>query len=372
LKNTPLHDFHLKHAKLAEFAGYEMPIWYSGIVEEHLAVRERAGIFDVSHMGRVRLEGPEATKFLEVLIPTTASSQPAGKSFYTLLLNQNGGIIDDLIVLKMDDGYLLVVNAANKEKDMAHMKSLSANFDVKIHDLTEQTAMIAIQGPKAKEVLQPLTSADLSQISRYSHVETTVEQSPTTITRTGYTGEDGFEIILHEGGDSDGPMVMKVWTDLADKATPCGLGARDSLRIEAGLPLYGSDIDETTNPFEADLSWVVTKGKMGYVGSEPLQPFRSGGSPQRLRRGIILEDKIPRRDFVVTGAADEPIGRVTSGTFSPILKKGIAIAYLEPTHSKIGESVQIIIRDSASPGRIVKPPFYDERVYGWKRLKEQE
>ena len=371
MKQTPLHAYHAEHGKLAEFAGYEMPLWYTGIIEEHLAVRNKAGIFDVSHMGRAIVDGPDASKLIEVLVPTSASSQVAGKSFYTLLLNSSGGIMDDLIMMRTEDGYLLVVNAANKAKDMSHIERTSADYDVKIRDVTDATTMIAVQGPEATQALQPLATTDLSQIKRYTHVNAKVGDSNAMITRTGYTGEDGFEIILHDTGLQNDTIANVVWDDLSSRARPCGLGARDSLRIEAGLPLYGSDIDETTTPYEAELSWVITKGKTGYIGSESLAS-RSGMPLSRIRRGVVLDDKIPRHDFAVTASTGENIGKITSGTFSPILKKGIAIAFVRPDHSTFGEQIRVMVRDSPAQGAITKPPFYDEKVYGWKRLKQQE
>jgi aminomethyltransferase len=368
LKQTPLHQYHAEHGKLAEFAGYEMPLWYTSVMEEHLAVRNKAGIFDVSHMGRVIVEGPDATNLVELLIPTSAGPQAPGKSFYTLLLNAGGGIIDDLIIIKTSENYLLVVNAANKAKDLSHIQKLSSGYEVNIEDVTDSSTMIAIQGPEADQALQPLTSADLTQIKRYTHTSGMIGGSRATITRTGYTGEDGFEIILHDTGLQNDSIAMDVWTGLSTRARPAGLGARDSLRIEAGLPLYGSDIDETTNPFEAELAWVITKGKSGYSGSESLE--RLSVTPlSRVRRGVLLKEKIPRHDFAVTSAG-ETIGKITSGTFSPILKKGIGMGYLEAPHSKIGESVDVVVRDSPAPGVITKPPFYDEKRYGWKRIKQ--
>jgi aminomethyltransferase len=371
LKQTPLHDFHAKHGKLAEFASYEMPLWYTSVTEEHLAVRNKAGIFDVSHMGRFILNGSGASDLVELLVPTKATSQPPGKSFYTLLLNQEGGIIDDLIIMRLDDGYLLVVNAANKDKDLMHINRLSSNYDVNLRDITDSSTMIAVQGPAATEALQPLSSSDLSSIKRYTHVGGSVGGSRAIITRTGYTGEDGFEIILYETGLQDNSMALSVWNDLSTRAKPCGLGSRDSLRIEAGLPLYGSDIDETTNPYEAELSWVVTKGKKGYVGSESLERY-SQSPLSRIRRGAVLTDKIPRHGFIVTAPNREPIGNVTSGTFSPLLKKGIAIVYVQPSYSQIGDTIEVLIRDSPSEARVTKPPFYDEKMYGWKRAKRQQ
>jgi len=321
-------------------------------------------------MGRVMVLGADATSFLDSLVPTSVPAQPPGKSFYTLLLNSEGGIIDDLIIMKQDDGYMVVVNAANKAKDLGHMSSFSAPYDVEILDITDTSTMIAVQGPDALGVLQPLTSTDLSRIERHRHVESRVGAGPATITRSGYTGEDGFEIILHDSGVSNNAEAMSVWTQLAAKSKPCGLGARDSLRTEAGLPLYGSDIDDTTNPFEADLAWVVSKGKSGYVGSERLANYSSAVGQRRLRRGIVLADKIPRHGFSVATPDKREIGRVTSGTFSPILKKGIALAYIETAHSVIGEQVEVDVRGISAPGSVVKPPFYDQTLYGWSRSKQ--
>lgn len=346
-----------------------MPLWYTSVMEEHLEVRNKAGIFDVSHMGRVIVDGPDATKFVELLIPTSAGSQAPGKSFYTLLLDAKGGIIDDLIIIKTNENYLLVVNAANKSKDLSHIEKYSAGHRVNIKDVTDSSTMIAIQGPEANQALQPLTSTDLTEIKRYTHTSGVVGGSRATITRTGYTGEDGFEIILHDTGLDNNSTAVNVWTDLSARAKPSGLGARDSLRIEAGLPLYGSDIDETTNPFEAELGWVVTKEKNGYVGSESLVHL-SGRPQSKVRRGVLLQEKIPRHDFMVTSQAGETIGKITSGTFSPILRKGIGIAYITPPYSKVGENIAVIVRDSPALGVITKPPFYDEKLYGWKRLKQ--
>ena len=368
LKRTPLYDFHAAHGKVVEFAGYDMPIWYSSTTEEHLAVRNRSGIFDVSHMGRVVVGGDGATEFIERLVPTFSSPQPAGKSFYTLLLNRAGGIIDDIIIIKRPDDYLLVVNAANRTKDLEHIRSLPGSSGVGMDDITDGTTMIAIQGPEAIQSLQPLTATDLSQIRRFTHTRSRVGGSDATITRTGYTGEDGFEIILYDSGIEDSSIAASVWGDLATRATPCGLGARDSLRIEAGLPLYGSDIDETTNPIEAELSWVISKGKTGYVGDGAIARY-TAAPPRRLRRGILMADKIPRHGFVVTDAEDRRIGEITSGTFSPLLRKGIAMGYIDTPASQLGTAVQVVVRGSPGQGKLVRPPFYDETMYGWKRTR---
>jgi aminomethyltransferase len=367
-KHTSLYEFHRTHGKMVEFAGYDMPIWYTSTMEEHMAVRNRAGIFDVSHMGRVDVTGPDAAIFIENLFPTGIGKQPNGKSVYTLLLNEDAGIVDDLIVLKVDEGkYLLVVNAASKEKDLRHMEKVGAGLNFKIDDITEATTMIAVQGPSAVEALQPLTPLPLAAMKRFTHAFSTVKGIQAVITRTGYTGEDGFEIIVHDAASG----AMAVWEALMKGATPCALGSRDSLRLEAGLPLYGSDMDETTNPLEADLGWVVSKDKKSYVGWQRLASLMQEG-PARIRRGIIMDERIPRRDFKVTDAAGEEIGVVTSGTFSPVLKRGIAMGYVKTPPPQLGETVEVVVRDAPSNGKIAKLPFYDDSLYGWKRKPHQQ
>jgi len=367
MKRTPLYEFHRTHGKMVEFAGYEMPVWYTSTVEEHMAVRNDAGIFDVSHMGRVNVSGPDAGRFIEGLFPTHIGKLPNGKSVYTLLLNKDAGIIDDLIVLKMDDArYLVVVNAASRTKDLKHMEQSGAGLDFKMDDITEATTMIAVQGPSAIQALQPLTPLPLAEMKRFTHAVSTVKGIGAVITRTGYTGEDGFELILYDASSGS----LAVWEALTKRATPCALGARDSLRLEAGLPLYGSDMDEATNPLEADLGWVISKDKQAYVGWPKLSSFMQQG-PTKVRRGIIMDERIPRRDFKVTDQAGAQIGVVTSGTFSPMLKRGIAMAYVKTVSSGPGEPVKVVVRDAPSDGKITKFPFYDDSLYGWKRKPHQ-
>jgi len=353
---------------MVEFAGYEMPIWYTSTLEEHMAVRNHAGIFDVSHMGRVEVTGPGAGAFVEMLVPTSITKHPDGKSVYTLLLNSRAGIIDDLIVLKMaQDRYHLVINAASRSKDLKHMEENGGGPRFTMTDVTEATTMIAVQGPSAIGSLQPLTPLPLAEMKRFTHSTSTVKGIRTVITRTGYTGEDGFELIVFDAGSG----AMVIWEALARSATPCALGARDSLRLEAGLPLYGSDMDEDTNPLEADLGWVVSKDKQSYIGSQPLASIAAQG-PRRIRRGIVMDDKIPRRDFKVTSANGAEIGVITSGTFSPVLKHGIAMGYVKTPAPQLGEEVEVVVRDAPSTGRISKFPFYDDSVYGWKRKQHQQ
>lgn len=366
-KTTQLYDYHASHAKMTDFAGYEMPLWYTTTTEEHLAVRNASGIFDVSHMGRFEVKGPHSTDFLEELVPTAVQTQPLGKAFYTLLLNDRGGIIDDLIIERLEaERYMVVVNAANAQTDLRHMMG-HAPAGLALEEKTETTAMIAVQGPGASASLQPLTGSDLSELKRFRCTETKVAGEDALVSRTGYTGEDGFEVIVYNTSKANPRGVLKIWESLAASSTPCGLGARDSLRLEAGLPLHGSDIDQETDPYQADLTWVLTAGKSGYIGAGALSGYKDRG-PEVVRRGLVLESGIPRHGFDVVDESGS-LGKVTSGTFSPLLRKGVALCRVRSDHSPYGTGVGVLIRDARQGGTITKPPFYDERLYGWKRQK---
>jgi aminomethyltransferase len=366
LKQTQFHQYHSEHAKLTEFAGYEMPLWYTTTTDEHLAVRNDSGIFDVSHMGRFMVKGRLASSFLEGLVPTKVQKQPVGRTFYTLLINDQAGIIDDLVILRLGETeFMLVVNAANVETDMDHIRSRRPPESVEIEDLTGSSAMVAVQGPKAQKALQPLIDLDLGQLRRFRCLETNVLGQPSIISRTGYTGEDGFEVMILDASNDKPGKAAEFWEQLAATSKPCGLGARDSLRLEAGLPLHGVDIDQQTNPLQADLAWVLSPGKTGYIGSEAISDLQTE-SLDIVRRGVILEQGIPRHGFEVFGDSGS-LGKVTSGTFSPILRKGIALCRLRPEGTEPGARVRVAIRDSVQDGQTVKPPFYDERFYGWRR-----
>jgi aminomethyltransferase len=366
-KRTLLYPYHADHAKLTEFAGYEMPLWYSTTTAEHMAVRNSTGVFDVSHMGRFEVGGSRAGGFLEGLVPTQVQQQPVGKAFYTLLLNDRGGIIDDLIITKLaEDRYVMVVNAANAETDMRQILD-HAPSGQPVHDFTDTSVMIAVQGPNAQTSLQPLTPIALAQLKRFRCAETTILGNAGMISRTGYTGEDGFEVIL-TGLDPGNPSkALSVWERLLETSAPCGLGARDSLRLEAGYPLHGSDIDQETDPFEAELSWVISAGKVGYVGSDAIREL-GAKPPAVIRRGLVLDQGIPRHGFQVFEES-EPAGTVTSGAFSPVLHKGIALGKVKST-VEAGSPITVQVRDSREPARMVKPPFYDEQIYGWKRASK--
>jgi aminomethyltransferase len=353
---------------MVEFAGYEMPLWYTSISDEHLAVRDGCGAFDVSHMGRIHVTGADAGRLLDSLVPTNIASQPDAKAIYTILLNQRGGILDDLIILKLAGAeYVVVVNAINARTDLEHILANSKGSDALVREITDTTAMIAIQGPDSQKVLQPLTSLDLNGLKRFRCAEAQVMGQHSIVSRTGYTGEDGFEVIIHDTTAANPTNALAVWGNVVETAKPCGLGARDSLRIEAGYPLYGADISAETNPFEADLAWVVSADKRNYIGCEAVVEAR-GRALTHVRRGVVLEEGIPRHGFEILDAAtSEPIGSVTSGTFSPILRKGIAMGWVATGRSEPHQKVRVRVRDSLPEGSVVKPPFYDEGVYGWKR-----
>ncbi len=368
LRTTLIHDYHARHAKMTEFAGYDMPLWYTTIKDEHLAVRNSSGVFDVSHMGRFEISGEGSTRFLEGLLPTQVERQSTGRAFYSLLLNERAGIVDDLIVTRLGQSrYMIIVNAANAGTDMRHLLRHAPSSGVQIDDLTASSVMIAVQGPESARSLQPLTGLDLKQLKRFRCAETDLLGQASIVSRRGYTGEDGYEVIVSVP-TKDPTQPLKIWETLATTSTPCGLGARDSLRLEAGLPLYGSDIDQGTNPFEADLSWVITPNKAGYVGSEKISEL-AGSPPTTVRKGLLLDHGIPRHGFEIHDQSG-PAGLVTSGTFSPILQKGIALCKIQRRASEPGSQVEVQVRDESQPAQVVKPPFYDERVYGWKRLSK--
>ena len=371
MKTTQLYSYHKDHAKLTQFAGYDMPLWYTTTTEEHLAVRDRCGVFDVSHMGRFTVRGAGAGRLLERLVPTRVQQQPAGKAFYTLLLNEKGGIIDDLIIIKhAESDFLVVVNATNAEGDMQHIREHAPPVGVEIEDTTYSSVMIAVQGPEAPAILQPLVSLDLGQLKRFRNVDTQVLHQPSMISRTGYTGEDGFEVVICNVTKEKPEAALAVWERLVDTSMACGLGARDSLRLEAGFPLHGSDIDSETDPFSADLGWVVSADKKDYVGYEAITKLREV-PPDIVKRGIVLDRGIPRHGFDVLDTESNRIGSVTSGSFSPILRRGIALCRVRRECSGFDSAVKVRVRDSAEDGRLVRPPFYDETIYGWKRVAQR-
>ena len=337
-------------AKLVDFHGWNMPVSYpKGILYEHEATRTSCGMFNITHMGRLRIEGPQAYKFSNYAFTNDLTLCPIGSALYGFLLNPRGGVIDDVIIYKeSNDKFLWIINAGGREVDVEHLRKLSAGKDLKIDVLSDQTGFIALQGPKAHEVLGRLVKdADLTKIPYFGFGKGTIQGKPLSIMATGYTGEDGYELMVDV---KDAPMI---WDLLATQkeVTPCGLGARDSLRLEAGLPLHGNDIDETTQPYEAGLGWAVKLEKEGgFFGREALNKETT-----RKLIGLTLEGQnIPRQHYKVVSNGQDA-GEVTSGIFSPTLKKGIALAYVKKEF--LDKPLSVEIRGKAVPALVTKLPW---------------
>lgn len=357
MKKTPIYDEHIAlKGRMIEFGGWSMPVQYTGLTDEHKAVRTQAGIFDVSHMGEVHAIGKDAENFVNNLVTNDISKLDIGQAQYTVMCNHEGGIVDDLLVYKRgEENFLLVINAANIAKDFDWIKK-QVSGDVKLTNESDRYFQIALQGPRSNAILAKLTDYDLSSIAYYRFAEFALLDTECIVSRTGYTGEDGFEIYgpAAEGG--------KVWRALLEAGAseglkPCGLGCRDTLRLEAKMALYGNDIDDKTNPFEAGLGWVVKLKKDSFVGKEALTKVKADGPAKKLF-GIEMVDRgIPRHGYPVCDEAGQEIGIVTSGTMSPTLEKCIALAYL-PSNYEIGQNVQVKIRDKNVMAQVCKTPFY--------------
>jgi aminomethyltransferase len=357
LKHTPLHAEHAAlGAKLVPFAGYEMPVQYpAGITAEHNAVRTSAGLFDVSHMGEVEVRGPGARDFVQYLTTNDVDRIEVGQAQYSTLLNEEGRLLDDLLVYRLPDRYMLVVNASNRDRDLAQLRRHAPAFDVEVDDRSDATALLALQGPRAESILARLTDAPLGDLGYYRFLEGSVDGRPALISRTGYTGEDGFELYV------DNADAVQLWRALlaageGEKLVPAGLGARDSLRLEMGYALYGNDLDEQHTPLEAGLGWVVRVGKGDFVGREALVRQKEQGVPTRLAGFHLTERGFPRPGYPVRTPAGE--GIVTSGTVSPSLGKGIGMAYLPTASAAPGTAIEIVIRGQGVPAEVVKPPFH--------------
>lgn len=358
MNKTALYNKHVSlGAKIVPFAGFEMPVQYSGVTEEHFAVREKVGLFDVSHMGQFYVEGATAKDLLQFVTSNNVENLENGKAQYSCLPNGNGGIVDDLIVYKMEDNkYFVVVNASNIEKDWNHISKFNEKFGAKMTNISNETSLIAIQGPKATETLQKLTDTNLSDIPYYHFTLGTVAGVENVIiSNTGYTGSGGFEIYF------DNSFAEKLWDDLTLAGEefgiiPCGLAARDTLRLEKGFCLYGNDIDDTTSPLEAGLGW-ITKFDKEFVDKEFLLKQKEEGITRKLVGFEMQEKAIPRHDYLVVDAAGNEIGKVTSGTMSPMKKVGVGLAYVAAPNHKLGSEIFIQIRNKNIPAKVVKLPF---------------
>jgi aminomethyltransferase len=361
LKRTPLHSLHLAlGAKMVAFAGYEMPLQYPpGILNEHLHTRAQAGLFDVSHMGQLRLAGGDPLKALEVLVPGDLLALASRRMRYTLLLNEEGGILDDLMATRLDDGLFLVVNAARKEADLAHLRTrLGRSPKV---ELLEDQALLALQGPAAATVLSSFCEG-VAQLGFMTAMETTLAGCKCLVTRSGYTGEDGFEISLPA---ADAAAVAEMLL-ARPEVQPIGLGARDSLRLEAGLCLYGHDIDETTTPIEAALAWTIgnrRRAEGGFPGAAVVLRQLAEGA-RHTRVGIRPDGRAPaREDTPVVNTAGEKIGRVTSGGFGPSADGPIAMGYVDRRHAATGTPLTLLVRGTPRPAHVVRLPFVPHRYY---------
>ncbi len=359
LRKTPLNEVHQRlGARLIEFGGWLMPVQYSGIIEEHRAVRSAAGLFDLSHMGEIEVSGRQALEFLQYATSNDVSKLEIGQAHYTFLLYPDGGIVDDLIVYRQADKYLLVVNASNIQKDYIWLQETETlkGFDVTIRDRSYQTALISIQGPRSVEILQPLVDLRLDEIAYYHCANGQVGEAPALIARTGYTGEDGFELFLNR------VYAEKVWNLLYEAGqpqglVPVGLGARDTLRLEAKMCLYGNDIDGATNPLEAGLGWAVKFDKADFCGKRNLESLKERGLRRKLV-GFEMADKAIARHGYPVVQDGQTVGKVTSGAPSPTLGKNIGLAYVPLELSAVGSPLEIVIREKAYPATVVKTPFY--------------
>jgi len=360
---TPLYDWHRGHGgRMVDFAGWSMPVQYTSIVDEHRATRGAVGVFDISHMGRLRFDGEHAAQFLDGLLTREVVGLGAGRIRYSLMVNEQGFVLDDVLIYHLlDPGgspyYLLVVNAGNRSKIVDWISSHGlSQASVVMTDLTRQTAMIAVQGPHAVAIAAPLIDRDLAALKYFNGTPTHIGGHAAIVSRTGYTGEDGCELIV------PAEAAEETWKSLlvaaqAVHGKPAGLGARDSLRLEAAMPLYGHELSEALNPFDAGLDFAVNLAGRDFIGSRSLAECRQS-PPARVRIGLELDGRrVPREGFRVLDG-ERPVGAVTSGTFSPTLERPIAMAYVQPEAARARSQLAVEIRDEPYPARIVDLPFY--------------
>lgn len=362
-RKTPLTDWHAANGgKMVVYAGWEMPVQYEGLIAEHNAVREQAGMFDVSHMGEVLVEGPEALAYLQKLLTNDFSSMVNGEILYTMMCYPNGTVVDDLLVYRYEsDRYLLVINAGNVDKDVAWMEEQADGFQVSLTNQSAQTGELALQGPLAEEILQTLTDVNLAEIGFFNFKDNvTIEGVKCLVSRTGYTGEDGFEVYTPWN------ELEKVWVAIMEAGAskglkPAGLGCRDTLRFEAGLPLYGHEISDSITPLEAGLGYFVSLKKGDFIGREVLAAQKEQGPPRKLVGFELIERGIARSDYDVL-LNDEKIGFVTTGYLSPTLNKNVGQALVDRQKAAGADTLHIQIRNKQVKATIVKLPLYRKRT----------
>lgn len=357
LLQTPLHAWHAAHgAKLVDFAGWAMPVQYSSIVPEHIAVRTACGLFDIAHMGRLRISGPGAGDWLEGLLTNSVATLAPGQVRYSLVTNATGGILDDVLVYRLPDCHLLVVNASNRIKIVQWLREHLQRRDCQLEDQTESHFMLALQGPRAAQLLQSVTATDLTRLGYYQALATTVAGQAALVSRTGYTGEDGFEVIVPAAA------AQAIWDDLYQRGQTlgllaCGLGCRDTLRLEAAMPLYGHELTEQIDPLTAGLKFAVKLADRQFPGRDILAGL-SSQSLTRRRVGLQLEGRRIAREGTPLWVGDEAVGVVTSGTFSPTLQQSLAMGYVAAAHAGAGTRLEAEIRGQREPARVVPLPFY--------------
>ena len=366
MKSTPLTDTHIAlGAKMAAFAGYNMPISYAGIKEEHEVIRKKVGVFDVSHMGEFIIKGKEALDLLQKVTSNNVAKLEIGDAQYSCLPNDKGGIVDDLLIYRLPEdkcaegerAYMLVVNASNIEKDWNWIEKHN-NFAAEMHNISDGSGLLAVQGPKAHEAMQSLTDVDLAGMKYYTFkkgVFAGIEN--VIISATGYTGSGGFELYC------DNKNMKQLWDAVMDAGkdwgiAPCGLGARDTLRLEMGFALYGNDIDDTTSPIEAGLGWITKTKKGDFTSRDIFVKQRTGGIERKLVGFVLSNRRAPRHDYPIVNEAGEEIGIVTSGTISPSLDKPIGMGYVKKEYAKEGTPIKVMARKKALEGVVTKPPFY--------------
>lgn len=366
LKTTPLHEVHERmDARMMGFGGFDMPVQYSSIIEEHMAVRENAGLFDVSHMGEMLVRGPDALALIQRLITNDAGKLSDGQALYTVMCTPDGGIIDDLLVYRRaEDLYMLVLNAANVERDVEWIRDHN-DEGADLNNISDDTALLALQGPRSLEIAQPFLDRDLDDLSFYHFWEAAdgafLDCEHALISRTGYTGETGLELYVPA---ADAARVWDTLLEAGDEAglQPAGLGARDTLRLETGLCLHGNDISEQTNPYEAGLSWLVKLDKGDFVGRDALQEIHDKGPSRTLVGFVSTERGIPRHDHVIESTEGDAVGVVTSGTQSPMLDKGIGLGYVpnDPVYTDPGQPLHIASRRRTFEAVVRTPPFHED------------
>lgn len=360
MARTPLYETHIAlGGRIVEFAGWELPLQYpTGPSAEHRAVRTAAGLFDIDHMGQLEVRGPDADAFLQLVQVWDVAQMAPYTAHYSLLLYGDGTVVDDIFLYRLPDRWLVAVNASNRQKDLAWLQAYTHDFDVTVSDISDTTCMLALQGPKAAEILQQLTSADLNQVATRTSVEAALDGVPALLGRTGYTGEDGFELYFPASA------AVQIWEKLLMVGQPvgllpCGLAARDSLRFEACMPLYGHEISAQVNPLEARLGWTISWHK-DFIGREALLKVKLE-KPQRLLVGFEMVDRAVPREHYELARGGQVIGMVTTGMKSPTLDKFLGMGYLPAADSALGTELDVIVRGQPKQARIIKRPFYQPR-----------